>query len=138
MRLLLFLAFSLPLLLTAQQKPGLLKETLADYIEDVRISTRLTESPACLIASDKGLDRQLARLLAEHGQPAMMGKPVLEINAKHPAVGMLSTTLATQGRDGATDGMYLLLDLARVADGEQPIDASAFVKRLGALIAKGV
>ena len=115
-----------------------LKETLVDYVEDVRISTRLTESAACLIASDKGLDRQLARLLAEHGQQAMLGKPVLEINAKHPAVAMLSTTLAQKGRDGATDGMYLLFDLARVADGEQPIDASAFVKRLGALIAKGV
>ena len=115
-----------------------LKETLAQHVEDVRVSTRLTESAACLIASDKGLDRQLARLLAEHGQQEMLGKPVLEINARHPAVAMLSTTLAQKGRDDATDGMYLLLDLARVADGEQPIDASAFVKRLGALIAKGV
>lgn len=115
-----------------------LKETLAEYVEDVRVSTRLTESAACLIASDKGLDRQLARLLAEHGQQGMLGKPVLEINAKHPAVAMLSTTLAEKGREVSTDGMYLLLDLARVADGEQPVDASAFVKRLGALIAKGV
>ena len=115
-----------------------LKETLAEHVEDVRVSTRLTESAACLIASDKGLDRQLARLLAEHGQQGLLGKPVLEINAKHPAVVTLTATLAEKGREGATDGMYLLLDLARVADGEQPIDASAFVKRLGALIAKGV
>ncbi len=117
---------------------AVLKETLAEYVDDVRVSTRLTESAACLVASDKGLDRQLARLLAEHGQPAMLGKAVLEINARHPAVAMLSTTLAAKGRDGATDAMFLLLDLARVADGEQPVDASAFVKRLGALIARGV
>jgi molecular chaperone HtpG len=114
-----------------------LKETLSDYVDDVRVSTRLTESAACLIASDKGFDRQLARLLAEHGQQAMLGKPVLEINARHPAVVTLASTLAAKGRDGASDGMFLLLDLARVADGEQPVDASAFVKRLGALIARG-
>jgi molecular chaperone HtpG len=115
-----------------------LKETLADYVEDVRVSTRLTESAACLIASEKGLDRQLARLLAESGQKDMLGKPVLEINARHPAVVALTASLREKGRDGAADGMYLLLDLARVADGETPVDAAAFAKRLSALIARAV
>jgi molecular chaperone HtpG len=113
-----------------------LKETLADSIEDVRVSTRLTESAACLVAPDKGFDRQLARLLAESGQKGMLGKPVLEINAKHPAVAALVATLREKGREGAGDGLYLLLDLARVADGEAPVDPAAFARRLSALIAK--
>jgi molecular chaperone HtpG len=83
-----------------------LKETLADSIEDVRVSTRLTESAACLVASDKGLDRQLARLLAESGQKSPFGKPVLEINAKHPAVAALAATLREKGREGAADGAW--------------------------------
>jgi molecular chaperone HtpG len=114
-----------------------LKETLADSIEDARVSTRLTESAACLVASDKGLDRQLARILEESGQKGLLGKPVLEINAKHPAVAALLASLRDRGRDGAADGMHLLLDLARVADGERPVDPAAFAKRLSALLAKG-
>jgi molecular chaperone HtpG len=113
-----------------------LKETLADSVEDVRVSTRLTESAACLVASEKGLDRQLARILAETGQKGLFGKPVLEINAKHPAVAALVTSLRDKGREGAADGLYLLLDLARVADGEAPVDPAAFAKRLSALIAQ--
>jgi molecular chaperone HtpG len=115
-----------------------LKETLSDSVEDVRVSTRLTESAACLIASDKGLDRQLARLLAESGQKGLIGKPVLEINPRHPAVLALAASLRDKGRDGAADGMKLLLDLARVADGEAPVDAAAFARRLSALIARAV
>jgi len=115
-----------------------LKETLADHVEDVRVSTRLTESAACLVASDKGLDRQLARILAESGQKSVFGKPVLEINPRHEAVAALAVNLRDKGHDGAKDGLYLLLDLARVADGETPVDPIAFARRLGALIAKNV
>jgi molecular chaperone HtpG len=113
-----------------------LKETLAEEIEDAHVSTRLTESAACLVASDKGLDRQLARLLAESGQKPMFGKPVLEINPRHPAIVALASTLHDKGREGAADGMHLLLDLARVADGDPPVDSAAFARRLSALLAK--
>jgi molecular chaperone HtpG len=113
-----------------------LKETLSESVDDVRVSTRLTESAACLVASDKGLDRQLARILAETGQKAMFGKPVLEINPKHPAIAALVASLRDKGREGATDGLHLLFDLARVADGETPVDTAAFAKRLSALIAR--
>lgn len=115
---------------------AVLKETLSEAVEDVRVSTRLTESAACLVASEKGLDRQLARILAETGQKGLFGKPVLEINPKHPAVAALVTSLREKGREGAADGLHLLLDLARVADGEAPVDPAAFAKRLSALIAK--
>ncbi len=112
-----------------------LKETLTDHVDDVRASTRLTDSAVCLVAPDSGLDRQLSRLLAEHGQQAAFGKPVLEINPRHEAIVALATALRAKGREAARDDQFLLLDLARVADGEHPIDAAAFAKRLTALLA---
>ena len=65
---------------------ALMKQTLGDEVEDVRASDRLSESPACLVAQDRGLDLRLERMLAEHGQLAGKGsKPVLEVNPTHPA-----------------------------------------------------
>ncbi|MGD9544719.1 MAG: molecular chaperone HtpG [Methylocystis sp.] len=112
-----------------------LKETLAEYVDDVRASTRLTDSAVCLVAPDAGLDRQLSRLLAEHGQQTAFGKPVLEINPKHEAIAALATALRTKGRDATRDDQLLLFDLARVADGEHPVDSAAFANRLTALLA---
>jgi molecular chaperone HtpG len=111
-----------------------MKEALKEHVDDVRISTRLRESAVCLIAPEHGLDRQLARLLAEHGQASALGKPVLEINPRHPAI----TALAhSAGGSEGEDGYFMLLDLARIADGEAPVDASAFARRLTARLAKG-
>jgi molecular chaperone HtpG len=109
-----------------------MKEALKEHVDDVRVSTRLRESAVCLIAPEHGLDRQLARLLAEHGQAGALGKPVLEINPRHPAI-----TVLAQTAEGAEDGCFMLLDLARIADGEPPIDANAFARRLTARLAKG-
>ncbi|MEF3367780.1 molecular chaperone HtpG [Methylocystis sp. 9N] len=113
-----------------------LKETLADHVDDVRASTRLTGSAVCLIAPEKGFDLQLARILAEHGQQGMFGKPVLEVNPRHEAVAALARLMRDKGREAAEDGMRLLFDLARVVDGEPPLDAVGFAQRLTALIAK--
>ncbi len=115
---------------------AVLKETLAEHIDDVRVSTRLRESPACLIANDHGFDLQLARMLQESGNKGAFGKPVLEINPSHEAVLALAQK-AKADRAGAEDGLWLLLDTARIADGEAPIDAAAFAKRVAALLAKG-
>ena len=113
-----------------------LKELLAESIEDVRISTRLTESAACLIASDQGLDRQLAKILSEHGQADLIRKPILEINPKHAAIQRLASLLREKGQDVAQDRMHLLVDLARVADGELPQEPAIFTKRLAKLMAE--
>jgi molecular chaperone HtpG len=113
-----------------------LKEALGEHIEDARVSTRLRESAVCLIAPEHGLDRQLARLLAEHGQTAAIGKPVLEINPRHDAIAALAKTAVSGDKKDAEDGFHLLLDLARIADGEPPIDAGAFARRLSAQLAK--
>ncbi len=114
-----------------------LKETLGEHIEDARVSTRLRESPVCLIAPEHGLDRQLARLLAEHGQAGALGKPVLEINPRHEAVLALAKKVKSGDAKETEDGFCLLLDLARIADGEPPVDAAAFARRLAAQLAKG-
>jgi molecular chaperone HtpG len=111
-----------------------LKEALKEHVDDVRVSTRLRESAVCLIAPEHGLDRRLAQLLAQHGQEGALGKPVLEINPRHAAIAALAHT--PEGEE-ARDGYFLLLDLARIADGEPPIDASAFARRLTARLAKG-
>ena len=114
---------------------AMLKETLADNIEDVRVSTRLRESPACLVAADHGFDLQLARMLAESGNKGVFGKPVLEINPRHEAVLALARK-AKADRTSAEDGFWLLFDTARIADGEAPLDAAAFARRVTALLAK--
>ena len=115
---------------------GALKETLADHLGDVRISTRLTESPACLVAADTGLDRQLSRLLADKGQQGGYNKPILEINPTHEAVTALAMKFANKGLKDTQEDMHLLLDLARIADGDLPIDTVSFTKSLASLIAK--
>lgn len=111
-----------------------MKETLAEHVDDVRVSTRLRESPACLVAPDHGFDLQLARLLAESGRSSVLGKPVLEINPGHEII----VALAKKDKAAAEDGYWLLLDTARIADGEPPLDAGAFAKRVTALLAKAV
>jgi molecular chaperone HtpG len=115
---------------------AMLKETLGEHVDDVRVSTRLRESPACLVAPDHGFDLQLARMLAESGK-GLLGKPVLEINPAHEVVLALAKK-AKADRASAEDGFWLLFDTARIADGEAPLDAAAFAKRIAALLAKGV
>ncbi|MDO9195675.1 molecular chaperone HtpG, partial [Rhodoferax sp.] len=63
-----------------------LKEALKDKAEDVRVTTRLVDSPACLVVQDHGMSTQLARMLKQAGQAAPDVKPVLEVNAEHPLV----------------------------------------------------
>jgi molecular chaperone HtpG len=114
---------------------GVMKETLGEHVDDVRVSTRLRESPACLVAADHGFDLQLARMLSESGRAGALGKPVLEINPTHEIIVSLAQK-AKADRAGAEEGSWLLLDLARIVDGEAPLDAAAFAKRIAALLAR--
>jgi len=106
-----------------------LKATLGEAVSDVRPSERLTESAVCLVAPESGMDRQLERLLARVGQSPSAAKPVLEINPRHDLI----IALANFGDDEQTlreDVAHLLLDEARILDGELPADAKAFSQRL--------
>jgi molecular chaperone HtpG len=108
------------------------KETLGTAVSDVRASDRLTDSAVCLVASESGLDRQLEKLLASHGQAPAGASPVLEINPAHAQIARLAALGAEDGL--RADAAHLLLDEARIADGEPPVDPRAFAQRLGRLI----
>lgn len=113
------------------------KATLGEAVADVRASERLTESAVCLVASETGMDRQLERLLARAGQLKSAAKPVLEINPRHDLV----VALANLGESEQTlreDAAHLLLDEARVLDGELPADAKAFSQRLARVMRRCV
>ena len=115
---------------------GFVKAALGDAVSDVRASDRLTTSAACLVASEDGIDRQLERLLAAHGQAPQGAKPVLELNLSHDLVSRLAT-LADEA-PLKTDGALLLFDEARIADGELPQDPRGFAERLARVMARAL
>jgi len=106
-----------------------LKEALKDKAEDVRVTTRLVDSPACLVSKDQGMSLQLARMLKAAGQPVPETKPVLEVNAEHALVKKLD------GSPSFHDLAHILFDQALLAEGGLPEDPAAYVKRVNALLA---
>jgi molecular chaperone HtpG len=106
-----------------------LKEALKDKAQDVRVTTRLVDSPACLVASDGGMSTQLARLLKQAGQAAPPTRPVLEVNPQHALVQKLEAS------PNFHDLAHILFDQALLAEGGLPEDPAAYVKRVNALLA---
>ena len=114
-----------------------MKGTLGDSVADVRTSERLTDSAVCLVAGDTGPDRALEKLLAGAGRLNAASKPVLEVNPRHPLV----IALAALGEDQRTlkeDAAHLLLDEARVLEGDRPADPRSFSERLARVLEKSV
>ncbi|MDZ7921956.1 molecular chaperone HtpG [Rhodoferax sp.] len=105
-----------------------LKEALKDKAQDVRVTTRLVDSPACLVVQDDGMSTQLARMLKQAGQTAPEVKPVLEVNAEHALVKKLD------GSVHFNDLAHILFDQALLAEGGLPADPAAYVKRVNALL----
>ncbi|WP_119270656.1 molecular chaperone HtpG [Taklimakanibacter deserti] len=107
---------------------AVIKQALGDQVADVRKSQRLTDSPVCLVASDQALDRTLEKLLARQGTTDVkVSKPVLEINAGHALIQALAATAKERGAcPELGEASSLLLDLARVMDGEQVTDPAKF------------
>lgn len=114
-----------------------LKSTLGGEVSDVRLSDRLTDSAVCLVAPEGGPDRALERILATAGRLPSAGKPVLEVNPRHQLVTALAA-LDDSERAFKEDAAHLLLDQARVLDGERPVDAHLFSQRLARLFERGV
>jgi molecular chaperone HtpG len=108
----------------------LMKQTLEGAVEDVRASDRLAQSPACLIAPDRGPDRRLEQLLAEHGQLGQAAKPILEINPKHALIQALAKLVGSPEKQKIEDIAWLIFDEARVMEGEKPVSAPDFANRL--------
>ena len=108
-----------------------LKTALADVAQDVRATSRLVDSPACLVVQDGDMSTQLARMLKQAGQPAPASKPILEVNADHALVKKLESTTS----DAAfADLAHILFDQALLAEGGLPDDPAAYVRRVNALL----
>ncbi len=106
-----------------------LKDSLKDKAKDVRVTTRLVDSPACLVVEDGEYSTQLARLLKQAGQQAPDIKPILEVNAEHALVKKLD------GSAHFDDLAHILFDQALLAEGGLPEDPATYVKRVNALLA---
>lgn len=116
-----------------------IKAELGETVKDVRPSQRLTDSPVCLIADDGDMDVNLERLLKRSGQLQNGAPRVLELNPTHAIV----TKLADRARaedassdDLLKDAAHLLLDQARIVEGETPADPPEFARRLGNILAR--
>ncbi len=107
-----------------------LGKSLGSKIESAKLSSRLVESPACLVAPDFGFSRRLEKILKQAGQAAPAMPPVLEINAEHPLVARLKGAADAEFDDLAA----ILYDQSVLAEGGQLEDPAAFVRRLNALI----
>ena len=106
-----------------------MKTALNEQVKDVRVTFRLTESPACLVADAYDMGGNLERLLKSAGQKIQHTKPILEINPHHPMVQRLKFE-----EEKFDDWSHLLFDQALLAEGGQLEDPAAFVKRLNELL----
>ena len=114
-----------------QLKPLLdkLQETLKDKAKSVRVTTRLVDSPACLVVDEHDLSPQLAKMFKQMGQPVPESKPILEINPEHALVKRLESNEAT-----FDDLAHVIFDQATLAEGEVPSDPVAYLRRVNALL----
>jgi molecular chaperone HtpG len=118
---------------------AIFKLALGEAVKDVRRSQRLTDSAVCLVADEGDLDMHLERLLKQHRQLDTAARRILEVNPRHPLIARLA---ASVGESGATDQLsefaWLLLDQARIVEGEQLPDPPAFARRLASLLERSL
>jgi len=110
---------------------GRMKAVLGEAAKDVRVSDRLTESPACLVVDQHEMSQNLARVLKQLGQDAPLPTPVLEINVAHPLVHRLE---GERDEERFADLTRILFDQAVLAEGGQLDDPATFVQRLNRLV----
>ena len=110
-----------------------IKAALVEGVMDVRTTDRLVESAVVLAAAGFGPDLQMQRLMRRSGKPGMTMPPTLELNPRHPLIRRLAER-ADAGEDIA-EAAHTLLDLARVQDGDMPVDPAAFARRITAALA---
>ena len=116
------------------------KVALNDAVKDVRVSERLTDSPVCLVAGEGDMDMRLERMLRQHQRLQGASPRILEVNPTHPLIKRLNRLAKGKGaKDGPlADAAHLLLDQARIVEGEPVPDAAAFSRRLAAMMEKGL
>ncbi|MET0536102.1 MAG: molecular chaperone HtpG [Steroidobacter sp.] len=109
------------------------KKALTDRVSDVRVTARLTDSPACLVLGDYDMGAQMRRIMEAAGQKAPASKPILELNPTHPLLQRIETTAEEADFN---DLSILLFEQATLADGGQLPEPAAFVQRLNRLLMK--
>jgi len=114
-----------------------IKAELGDAVSDVRPSDRLMDSAVCLVAPDRGPDRQLEKLLAGTGRLKVSTKPILEINPHHDIIKKLSL-LGDGDRSFKQDVAHLLFDEARILEGDRPENPRKFSDRLANIISRSL
>jgi molecular chaperone HtpG len=108
------------------------KAALGDAVSDVRVTLRLTDSPACVVVESDAMSRHLQRLLKGAGQSMPETKPILELNPRHPLVARLKE----ESEEGLKDWALLLLEQATLAEGAPLEDPAAFVRRVNRMLAQ--
>jgi molecular chaperone HtpG len=118
---------------------AIFKLALGDAVKDVRSSERLTDSAVCLVADEGDMDMHLERLLKQHRQLDTASKRILELNPRHKLIERLAATVGDVGAsDQLSEFAWLLLDQARIVEGEQLPDPPAFARRLASLLERGL
>ena len=119
---------------------ALFKQALGSAVSDVRATARLTASPVCLVAREQDLDRTLERLLTRQNAAGVTATaPILEINAEHPLMVALAAKAVEGGAaDRIAQAAHLLLDQARILEGETPADPARFAQALVELLQRGI
>jgi molecular chaperone HtpG len=116
-----------------------LRVHLQDDVKEVRLSTRLTTSPSCLVADEHDLTPRMQRLLEQMGQAAPPVKPVLELNPNHPILAKLKAAFAADSTDARLAAYAeLLLGQAYLAETGQLPDPEAFGKALGEIMLRAI
>ncbi|MCG2582425.1 MAG: molecular chaperone HtpG [Marinobacter sp.] len=108
-----------------------IKKALDDRVQDVRVTNRLTDSPACLVVGDFDMGAQMKKIMEAAGQKVPDSKPIFEINVDHPLVQRLESE---KGDERFGELSAVLLDQATLASGEQLADPGAYVTRLNRLL----
>jgi molecular chaperone HtpG len=116
-----------------------LRVLLADEIKEVRLSSRLTESPVCLVTDEADLTPQMQKLMEQLGHKAGKVKRILEVNADHPLLAKLRQVFATDAKDPRL-ALYaqLLLGQAHLAESGQVPDPTGFSKGLAEVMTRGL
>jgi molecular chaperone HtpG len=108
-----------------------IKEALGDRISEVKVSTRLTDTPACLVLAEHDLGAQMRKILAATGQAAPESKPALEVNVGHPLLKRLDATMA---EDEFAELALVIHDQAKLAESGSVANPGEFVRRLNRLL----
>ncbi|HBC36960.1 MAG TPA: molecular chaperone HtpG [Marinobacter adhaerens] len=108
-----------------------IKNALSDPVQEVRVTNRLTDSPACLVVGDFDMGAQMKKIMEAAGQKVPDSKPIFEINVDHPLVQRLESE---KGEERFNELSAVILDQATLASGEQLPDPGAYVTRLNRLL----